>query len=153
MRRTERAFFLEAIKPYLREGERVFESGTAVIYEIKFGSSFPPAENRWYLDCPSYFGSTETRQIGRVEQAPGWKEGLVCWTENSKRNALDILQAVTISQYPSVAQVLSGEYTPPPDEVVLVVFRKNEWMAVGPYPTQDIKWDKLLPTDRIFPTE
>lgn len=85
MRRTERAFFLEAIKPYLREGERVFESGTAVIYEIKFGSSFPPAENRWYLDCPSYFGSTETRQIGRVEQAPGWKEGLVCWTEKSKR--------------------------------------------------------------------
>lgn len=85
MRPSERAFFLEALKPYLRVGERVFESGTAVVYETKFGANVSPSEHRWYLDCPSYFGSTETRRIGRVEQAPGWKAGLQCWMEKSRR--------------------------------------------------------------------
>lgn len=68
-------------------------------------------------------------------------------------NALDLLQAAVILDYPTVAQVISGDYTPPGEEVVLVVFRKNEWMAVGPYKTADVEWMRLLPTDRIYPTE
>lgn len=82
MRPTERKFFLESIRPYLRVGERIGESGTALIFR---GESGPDDDGTWYLDCPSYLGSTERREIGRMEQAPGWRLGLVCWTEKTKR--------------------------------------------------------------------
>lgn len=66
-------------------------------------------------------------------------------------NALDLLQAATIAGYPTVAQVIAGTYIPPQGEVVLVVHRKGEWIAAGPYPTKDVEWARLLPTDRVFP--
>lgn len=66
-------------------------------------------------------------------------------------NALDILQEATVADYPTVAQVISGEYIPPPDEVVLVVRRKGRLFAAGPYSTKDVEWERLLPSDRVFP--
>lgn len=66
-------------------------------------------------------------------------------------NAIDLLREVLIADLPTVAQVISGEHTPATDEVVLVVHRKGEWVAVGPFLTKDIEWGRLLPTDRVLP--
>ena len=66
-------------------------------------------------------------------------------------NALDLLQAAVIADYPTVAQVITGTYTPSQEEVVLVLFRNGTWTAAGPFPTKDVEWNRLLPTDRIYP--
>lgn len=66
-------------------------------------------------------------------------------------NPLDLLQHAVIAGYPSVAQILSGEYVPPQEKVVLVCHRGGKWVAAGPFPTKEVEWNRLLPTDRIYP--
>jgi hypothetical protein len=65
--------------------------------------------------------------------------------------AIELMQEAVVSTYPTVADVRDGRYVPPTDEVVLVVRRNGELMACGPYPTCDVDWTRLLPTDRVYP--
>lgn len=83
MKRSEREFFIEAIRPYLREGELLLEDGTALWY--KPVGPMDRVGDRWYLDCPSSFGTTGRRQIGRLEHYSGWAPGTVGWISTSKR--------------------------------------------------------------------